>query len=188
MQKLYVYVDESGQDVTSKFFVVVTVVIVNDQDMPRQKLLEVESLAKTHALKWQKTRHDRRIKYLTFALERKIAAGSVFIGRYPKPVPYFIPTASVIERAITHMAVRDYIATVRVDGINKKIALALTNALRANGISLRMVKSKTDQGEPLIRLADMWAGCIRSALLHERDSLILFQKALQAGYLQEVTT
>lgn len=50
------------------------------------------------------------------------------------------------------------------------------------------MKGKRDEGEPLIRLADMWAGCIRSALLGEKDSEALFNRAKEAGYLKEVTT
>lgn len=74
-----------------------------------------------------------------------------------------------------------------MDGINRKGAIALTNALRAQGVSLELVKVKTDEGEPLIRLADMWAGCIRSALLNEQDSEVLFVCAKESGYLKEVT-
>lgn len=190
-QKIYIYVDESGQDDTSKFFIVVSAVSVRDHDLLRQELLKIEAAAGTHALKWNKSRHDRRMKYISLALERKIAAGHVFVGRYHKPVPYFYPVASVIERAVKYI-VRDmggkYLAMVHVDGANRTVAKALTNALRANGISLRMVRGKTDQGEIIIRFADMWAGCIRDALLNEQDSKILFERALRSGYLVEVTT
>lgn len=186
-QKIYVYVDESGQDDTSKYFIVVASVSVADQELLRKQLLDVEAEAKTHALKWNKLKHDRRMKYLALILGRKIAYGHVFIGRYPKPVPYFYPVASVIERAIKQIAQEKYTALVHVDGANKTVAIALTNALRANGISLRMVRGKTDQGEVLIRFADIWAGCIRSALLNENDSKAVFERAQRAGYLVEVT-
>jgi hypothetical protein len=187
-QKLYAYVDESGQDDTSKFFVVVSIVTVKNQDQLREQLLHVESEAKTYALKWNQSHHDRRMKYLSLGLDRKIGAGFVFVGRYLKPVPYFHAVASVIEKAIKQVADgKKHLAIVRVDGINKKFAVALTNALRANGVSLKQVQGKKDEGEVLIRFADMWAGCIRSALLNEQDSLALFRRAQQIGYIQEVT-
>jgi len=188
LQKIYVYVDESWQDDTSKYFIVVASVSVADQELLRRQLVAVEAEAKTNALKWNKSKHDRRMKYLSLVLDRQIAYGHVFIGRYPKPVPYFYPVASVIERSIKRIAHGKYIAIVHVDGANKTVAVALTNALRANGISLRMVRGKTDQGEILIRFADMWAGCIRSALLDTVESKILFERALRTGYLVEVTT
>ena len=190
-QKIYVYVDESGQDDASKVFIVVSAISVKDSDLLRRQLLDVEEQAKTHALKWNKLKHDRRVRYISLVLERKIAAGKVFIGRYPKPVHYFYPIASVIARAIKHLAQETeekYLAIVHVDGANKKVSKELTNALRANGISLLMVRGKTDQGEIVIRFADIWAGCIRSALLDEGDSKALFEQALRTGYLIEVTT
>jgi Protein of unknown function (DUF3800) len=188
-RKLFLYVDESGQDDASQFFVVSTVVTEHEQDLIRRQLLEIEAESKTRGLKWQQSRHDRRVKYLTLVLNRKVAAGCVYIGRYPKPVPYTPPLTYVIEHAVKDRgeAKGYYRAIVRVDGINRKGAIALTNALRAQGVSLELVKGKTDEGEPLIRLADMWAGCIRSALLGEHDSEVLFTRAKESGYLKEVT-
>jgi hypothetical protein len=145
-QKIYVYVDEAGQDESSKVFIVVSAISVKDTDLLRQQLLHMEEQAKTHALKWNKLKHDRRMRYITLVLERKIAAGNVFIGRYPKPVHYFYPIASVIERAVKHLVQETgerYLAIVHVDGANKKVAKELTNALRANGISPLMVKGKS---------------------------------------------
>lgn len=43
-----------------------------------------------------------------------------------------------------------------------------------------------DESEPLIRLADMWAGCIRGALLDGKDSRVLFSRAKMKGYLKSV--
>lgn len=42
-----------------------------------------------------------------------------------------------------------------VDGIDRKKAKELTNALRIEGISLGMVKMRRDESEPLIRLAEL---------------------------------
>lgn len=111
MQKLYCYVDESGQDNRSDYFVVVTIVLSGSQDAFREELLMIEEMAKK-----------------------------------------------------------------------------LTNALRSRGASLRMVQSRREESEPLIRLADMWAGCIRGALLLGEDSMRIFQQAQKTGYLQEVVT
>ncbi|MBU4332474.1 DUF3800 domain-containing protein [Patescibacteria group bacterium] len=186
MQKLYCYVDESGQDTKSEIFVVVAVVSSKYQYQIRKQLLEVEELAKTHQLKWHKLRNDRRMKYLALILDRKIGSRDVYIGRYQKPIPFFFPMLDLVERAITQAAKGEYTARIYVDGINKKVAKSLTNALRSRGISLRLVKSRRDESEPLIRLADMWAGCIRSAFLNDKDSKSTFRQARERGYLQEV--
>ncbi len=189
-QKIYVYVDEAGQDATSQFFVVSTVVTEREQDLIRMQLLEIEKESKTYGFKWQQSQHNRRIKYLTLVLDRKVATGCVYIGQYSKPVEYTPPLIYVIEHAVKDReASRGYYrAIVRVDGINRKVAITITNALRAQGVSLELVKGKTDESEPIIRLADMWAGCIRSALLGEKDAERLFHRAKETGYLKEVTT
>jgi hypothetical protein len=95
------YVDEAGQDDASQFFVVSTVVTEQEQNLFREQLLDIESESKTRGLKWQQSRHDRRVKYLTLVLSRKVVAGCVYIGRYPKPVAYAPPLTYVIEHAVT---------------------------------------------------------------------------------------
>ena len=112
----------------------------------------------------------------------------MYIGRYQKPVLYFFPVIDVIEKAVKQAARGKYRAVIYVDGINKTIAKALTNALRTRGVSLRMVKSRKDENEILIRFVDMWAGCIRSALLDEKDGAEVFNRAKRNEYLHEVTT
>ena len=109
MQKLYCYVDETGQDPTSEFFIVVAVVIQTEQELIKKKLETLERLAGTNRKKWHKVRPENRMHYLALLLEQKIAAGEI--------------------------------------------------------------------SEPLIRLADMWAGCIRSALLQQKNAKNMFERA-----------
>lgn len=45
-QKIYCYVDETGQDVGSEFFIVVAIVNDKEQNLLRNQLLEVESQTK----------------------------------------------------------------------------------------------------------------------------------------------
>lgn len=188
MQKLYCYVDESGQDPKSEFFVVVAVISAENQSYLRKQLEDIEDIAQTHKLKWHKTSYDRKMRYLSLVLEQKIAAGKVYTAHYKKPIPYFFPMIEVLEKAIKEVAQEHYSARIYVDGIDKQKARALTNALRASGVSLRMVRSRRDESEPLIRLADMWAGCWRSALLNNRDAQAMFKRAQKEGYLRSLTT
>lgn len=187
-EKIVVYVDESGQDDTSKFFIVVAVVTSHNQEELRKQLLDIEAEAQTHGMKWHRTRHDRRMRYLTLVLQRHIVFGGLYFGRYEKPLPYFFPMIDVLEQAIKQSAKTKYRASIYVDGIDKNIAQKLTNALRARHISLRLVQSKRDESEPLIRLADMWAGCIRGALMDGDESKQMFERAQKSGYLKEITT
>lgn len=186
MQKLYCYVDEAGQDSGSEFFVVVAVVSAEEQNPLRIKLERIETLAGTNRKKWHKVRHENRMRYLAMVLQEKIVQGGIYIAHYRKPLPFFFPMLYVIEKAIKAFAHGPYRLNLYVDGIDQYKAKQLTNALRATGISLRLVKSRRDESEPLIRLADMWAGCIRSALLKHPDAQDLFKRAKQAAYVHDI--
>jgi len=115
-------------------------------------------------------------------------AGDVFFGTYPKPLPYFFPFVDVLERAIKMKALPSYTARVFVDGIDRQKSGELTNALRLRGITLAMVKSRRDESEPLIRLADMWAGCIRAALLGSREERELLDRAINLRRIAQLDT
>jgi len=162
-QKLYCYVDETGQDAASAAFVVVAVVSDDEQDALRHALIDIEQAAGTGRRKWHKLTASRRLNYIDRVLGQGLDKLQVFYRSYPKPLPYFFPVLDVLEQAIRAKAVPPYTARIFVDGIDRKKALELTNALRLRGISLEQVRSRRDESEPLIRPADMWAGCIRAA-------------------------
>lgn len=84
VQKLYAYVDESGQDTSSNFFVVVAVVTVAEQAQLRKALADIERTARTGHKKWHKLRHSNRMHYLSLIVEKEIAAGNVYYAHYKK--------------------------------------------------------------------------------------------------------
>jgi len=184
-QKLYCYVDETGQDARSNVFIVVAVVKAGEQEDTRVALTRIEHEAETNQLKWHKTESSRRLKYLKLVLE-KGAGGEVFFGSFPKPLPFFFPTLEVIEAAVKAVARPPYTTRIFVDGIDRKKAAELTNALRLRGVSLEMVRARRDESEALIRLADMWAGCIRAALSGKPDERAIVERALKQNYLRPI--
>ena len=184
IQKLYCYVDETGQDAASKIFVVVAVVSARDQDRMRDFLAQIEQRAGTGHRKWHKSRPSRRLQYLSLVLDGNPGSHEVFFGSYLKPLPYFFPFLDVIEHAIKFRATVPYVARIFIDGIDRKKAQELTNALRVRGVSLEMVRSRRDESEPLIRLADIWAGCIRGAMEGNAEEQALVERALETRYLR----
>lgn len=184
---IHVFVDESGQDDASLFFVVVAVLSTKDPNDIRRQLTDIEREAKTGKRKWHKLQSERRMRYLSLVLERKIATGQTYVGMFQKPIPFFFPLIEVIEKSIKNIAIKHYRTTVYVDGIDRKKANELTNALRVRGISLKMVKSRRDESEPLIRLADMWAGCVRSASLHHTNAEAILRQVRKEKMLLFLT-
>src|SRR3989344_3460773 len=117
MQKLYCYVDETGQDASSEFFLVVAVVNDEDQQDFRYHLTDIEKNSKTGHRKWHKSRPQRRLEYLELILKKNIGKGNVFFRRYRKPLPYFLPVLETISGAIKEKAEFSYQAIIIIDGI-----------------------------------------------------------------------
>lgn len=186
-QKLYCYVDESGQDVGSRFFVVVSIVSGEEQNQVRNKLLEIEESNKVHARKWFNSRSPAKEEFLQNLMREELLQGEVYYNSFKKPLPFFLPMLETIEKAIKDKAGREaYQAIVYVDGIDKKKAKELTGALRLKGIKLQYVRSARDESEPMIRLADRWAGCIRDALEGKETNSRILSKAEKDSYIKRI--
>ncbi len=186
MQKLYCYVDETGQDARSNVFIVVAIVSEEEQSRLRQQLIDAEQTSGIGISKWNNASHDRRMKFLQIVLDQGIAKGDLFYSSYEKPIPYFFPLLDLVAKAIKAKAEGTYKTKVYVDGIDRKKSKELTNALRVEGISLGLVKMRRDESEPLIRLADRWAGCGRAAIEGNSEPKRVVNQAKQLEYLREI--
>jgi hypothetical protein len=186
-KKLYCYVDETGQDTGSDVFIVVAVLDFGGQDLVRRELSNIEEATKVHKRKWFNFRSPAKEEFLRTCTEKELPKGGTHYGAFKKPTDYFLPMLEVVERAIKRSTRNHpYRAIVYVDGIDKKKAKELTGELRTKGITLSYVRSARDESEPLLRLADRWAGCIRSGIEGSGSNLKLTSKAEKEGYLQKV--
>lgn len=186
--KIYVHADERGQHVSAEYFVMVAIVTTKELGTLRRQLKELENETGVGKKKWKKTRDKNRMDFLKQVVEQGVGKGEVFFGVYKKPLPFFFPMLEVIEQGIRYTAQGEYIARVWVDGIDTKKSNELTNALRMKGISLSRVKSKRDESEALIRLADRWAGCISMGVEKGGIQKKILKDAIKQGYLRKVST
>jgi len=185
-QKLYCYVDESGQDSRSEFFIVVTVIAVNNQQELKDRLLKLEKDSGFGQKKWHKSRSPEREKFLDLVMKNNIATGTIYYSHYKKPLPFFLPVLETLAKAIAITAKDNYTCIIYVDGIDKKKSQELTNALRLKGIKTGYVRSARDESEPLIRLADRWVGCIRASFENNSESKNIVIRAISKRYLKLV--
>ncbi len=170
----------------AEYFIVVTVVSESEQERLKESLIRLEQRAKVGGKKWRKLRSPEREHFLELVVNAQLAAGEVLFGRYKKPLPFFQPMVETLSKAILLLAAEDYQAVVYVDGIDRKKARELTAALRENGIKTQQVRSARDESEPLIRLADRWAGCIRGRFEGNEAAETLVIRAIEISYLIEV--
>ncbi len=185
VRKLYCYVDETGQDAGSDYFIVVTIVSEAEQGHMREQLIAIEKETKVGSRKWHKSTPSYRNNYIHEVIKLKPAQTNTYFAKFKRPLPFFLPVLETLSKAIKDTANDNYQAIVYIDGIDKKKALELTNALRLKGINTDRVRSARDESEPLIRLADRWAGCIRNADKDESD-MKLISKAQKEDILKKI--
>ena len=68
-QKLYCYVDESGQDTEGRFFLVAVVISGDGRDELQQRLEEIEHRTRKGRAKWHRSGFSRRLDYIRSILE-----------------------------------------------------------------------------------------------------------------------
>jgi len=186
LTKLYCYVDESGQDARSDFFVVVSIISAEDQNKLRDQIIKLEHESNFGQKKWHKSRSPEREEFLELLMKNDIATGNIYYSHYKKRLPFFLPLLETLSKAIEMAAPENYRCVIYVDGIDRQKAIELTNALRLKSIKTALVRSARDESEPLIRLADRWVGCIRASLEDNPKSKDLVAKATNKNYLKLV--
>ena len=186
VKKLYCFVDETGQDSGSKVFIVVAVIVTSNIEAVRQWLEELEKSTKIGVIKWHKSNYKFRIEFLEEFLRQDNDNLHIYFLRVKKPVFYWLPTIEVLEKSIPNHGNAETQVIICIDGLDRFSAKKYTNALRSKHLKIKLAKGPRDESEPLIRLADRWAGCIRMALSANEDCQALVNRAEKQGLLREV--
>lgn len=162
MQKLYCYVDESGQDTKGRFFLVS--VVISDKtskDEIENILLDIEHSSGKGLLKWRAAPFVKRIAYLEAVLRTRALKYSIFYAVYHTSKEYLPLTTYTIAQAIGIKTHDSYLVTIVIDGLNKKERELVTRGLRTLKIHYKKVRGARDEASPLVRLADACAGLLR---------------------------
>ena len=130
IQKIYCYVDETGQDGGSEVFIVVAVIISGQPDNFRQLLIKLEKGSGIGRLKWYRARNTERIKFLSLILQISSFKFKVYFAKHKKNFSFFLSLANTITHSIKNSSDGDYKAIVCVDGIDQQKAAELTAVLR----------------------------------------------------------
>lgn len=156
-QKLYCYVDETGQDTQGE------------------------------RVKWIKTRYDRRLAYIRRVLQQPIFQGKLNFAIYRDTREYLSLTVQTVAQAILIHAQEPYKATVLIDGLPRSQRAKVGTRLRRLGVRIRKVRGvRKDESDALIRLADALCGFVRAASEGQEAMKQLFEWGKKAGYLCEL--
>jgi hypothetical protein len=189
-QKLYCYVDETGQDTLGKLFIVVTLVAEKEREDMELFLEEAEKNSGKGKRKWIKSRAKEKDKYLELILKPKCLQKKIFYRILTNTKAYEEQTIIAIEQSIRqytllHM-IKDYKATIVIDGLPKTSTLRVGSSLRKAGIRVRKVRGLKDESSALLRLTDIIAGLIRESQEKENNYSKLVTKLNKEGMLNEL--
>jgi hypothetical protein len=135
MQKLYCYIDETGLNPGSKFFLVSVVIAEGERDELVKKLEAIERASGKGRRKWLETRDAQRLAYIGQVVRSPLFKNSLHYAVYPRTTEYFSKTVLTIARAITsYVTTDDYRATVLIDGLPKTLIPQAGTALRHQDI------------------------------------------------------
>jgi hypothetical protein len=116
-QKLYAYVDESGQDTRGAMFLVSVVVTGAARDAARRALQGIERASGKRVRKWTRSRVRERVAYIEQCLDRGSLLGLVYYSYYRNTRAYVDLLILSTAKAL-HARVMDRpTATVFVDGL-----------------------------------------------------------------------
>jgi hypothetical protein len=184
MQKLYCYVDESGQDTKGSLYIVSAIIMESERDELTRLLEQIEKRSGKGTNKWTKARPERRAAYIRAVLQTSAFKNKLNYGLYPGTQKYVEATISMTAETITSYVLDEkYKANVLVDGLRDSERNAFAVGLRKQGIRTGEVKGVDDENDALIRLADAICGFVRDALNNSAELKKLVDKAVQQGYL-----
>jgi hypothetical protein len=170
MEKLYAYVDESGQDTEGAFFLVAVIVVGKERDEMLRWLEEVERETGKGLRSWHRSRRRERLAYIDRVLGDPRLRRSMFYAHYAHTRAYRDLTLLTIAKALgERMGGKKYKATVIIDGLARTDTRAVAVGLRRIRIPIRKVRGGRDESNALLRLADAMAGFLRAA--QERDPM-----------------
>jgi hypothetical protein len=187
MQKLYCYVDESGQDTEGKFFIVSVVVTAHERDKMTELCEKIEMASGKRRRKWIKADHAKRIEYIQRIFREPDFSGKLNVAIYQNSKEYLPLTVLTIARTILLRGESDYKATILIDGLPRAQEKWIGNELRHLRIQVRKVRgTQTDDNDALIRLADAVCGLVRGAMEGSTEMASLVELAKRVGVLKEV--
>jgi hypothetical protein len=186
-QKLYCYVDETGQDTQGRLFVVAAVIVASDRESERQLLRQIERASGKGRKKWTKATREQRRSYAGQLVEKSAFKGQLLFARFEMTSDYLSCVFNTIAWALAQAAGKDpYLATILIDGLGKAEYHRAGSELRSRGVVMKKVRGLKDETDEFIRLADAVCGLIRDEVDGDADLGRLYQQGVNNQVIQEI--
>lgn len=185
-QKLYCYVDETGQDGLQKFFLVS--IIITDhmiKDGIEEKLQQIETKTGKNKTKWTKEEFQVRLNYLSEVAKLTELQASIFYSFYKNTKEYTHLTSLSVAKAVLQKKEKDYSVTVIIDGLTKADTEKVRRELKQLHIKYSTIRGMKDEQSAFLRLADSMAGFIRDYIEKSSYAEPLFKRFLRRKIIIE---
>ncbi len=186
-EKIYCYVDETGQDARSDYFIVSVVATKKDRNKLIKLLLKIETETNKKATKWLKTKREYQAAYIEKVFSCNEFKNSIFYLLTKETKAFKDTTIVTVASAINETKSKEkYKASVFIDGLERSSVRDVATGLRRVGLKIEKVRGVRDESYPLIRLADAMAGLIRKK--HEKVELAekLYNIGIKKGAIKRL--
>lgn len=185
--KLYCYVDETGQDTKGKIFIVSIVITQEDREDVVSLLEKLERDTGKKATKWNKSGKAFKIAYIESVFTNKMFKGKIFYSLYNDKTAYKELTVLTVASAINATKTSEnYKASIFIDGLYKNEIPRIGASLRKIGVHTEKVRGVRDESNSIIRLADAIAGFVREYVAKEENTEKLYRVGVKNKVLKEV--
>ncbi len=188
-QKIYCYVDETGQDTKGEFFLVSVVLKDKEQLAKLQRKLEkVEQSSGKNLVKWFKATFPVRQAYLSELLKIKELQDAIYYSNYHNTTEYTALMALAIAKSILSKTTpnADYTATIIIDALNDAENERIRQELKKLAIHYRKIRGMKDEQDAMLRLADCMAGFLRDYIENQRYAKKLMPQFFEAKMVKEI--
>ncbi len=183
-QKLYCYVDETGQDTQGRFFLVALVIVDQEREDLRGHLKRREKRSGKAAKKWTQATLEQKKGYLTEILQTHALQGKIFYREFAHTTDYLACTLETIAQGVAKKAGQEDRVTVIIDSLGKREGKVVGARLRKQGVRVEKVRGVPHKSDEFIRLADAMAGFIRDFLEGAAYADTFYQKAVRLGMIE----
>lgn len=165
--KLYVYVDETGQDTSGRLFLILAVVFESEQRFSLDdQLVDIERVSKKGTTKWHAATSERRQKYLARLPVILRIIGPVYWRQWQAGTSYIERMGEAVVAAVRHKDPLQHAELfIVLDGFNWQELTVVKGIFRSHHVRWRKIVGGREESSPGLRLADSLVGFLRD--VHE---------------------
>ena len=191
IQKLYAFVEESGQDTEGRIFVVTVVISDETYQLLESACEEYERQSKKGRRKWHGANSQPRLEFMRLVISDSQFQGTLCYSKLQNQAKpdYDRQTVLSLASAIrSKTAGEKFVVEVWIDGLTQTKRTEYAATLRQEGLmNIHLHRVRKEESNTLIRLSDSLAGLLRDAIEAKYPEAIqLVNRGVKNGVIVEI--